>query len=81
MNEDNALVLIMSEYSRARRAHPPFNSLHEGYAVLLEEVDELWDEIKKNPSKRSALKLREEAVQVAAIALAILVECIPETVE
>ena len=34
----------------------PQNSPHEGYAVLLEEVDELWDEM-------------EEALQVVAMAI------------
>ncbi len=37
--------------------HKPFNSNHEGYAVLLEEVDELWDSI-KNGEKRIKKQLR-----------------------
>lgn len=31
--------------------HKPFNSYHEGYAIIKEELDELWDEI-KNGEKR-----------------------------
>lgn len=44
-----------------------FNSRHEGYAVLLEEVDELWDEVKKR--KPDVKNMRAEAVQVAAMAM------------
>lgn len=41
---------------------------HEGYAILLEEVDELWDEVKKkNPDKE---RMRKEAIQIGAMALA-----------
>lgn len=43
-------------------------SLHEGYAILKEEVDELWDEIKAN---RTGKSVRGEALQVAAVALRI----------
>lgn len=28
-----------------------FNSSHEGYAVILEELDELWEVVKLNPKK------------------------------
>jgi hypothetical protein len=45
----------------------PFNSVHEGYAVILEELDELWDESKERvPSKD---RLRTEARHVAAMAI------------
>ena len=55
------------ELQRAVSLHGPMNSAHEGYAVLLEELDELWDEIKlKEPSKS---RMRTEAIQVAAMAL------------
>jgi len=69
------------EVMRARDVHGPkeFNSIHEGYAVLLEEVDELWDEVKKNPTKayhdhfdakgKHKLEMRKEAIQVAAMAI------------
>jgi len=44
-----------------------FASNHEAYGVILEELDELWDEIKKkNPDKE---KMRTEATQTAAMLL------------
>ena len=46
MTVDEALNLIRAEYNRARAKHAPMNSAHEGYAVLKEEVDELWDDVK-----------------------------------
>ncbi|MEZ4661195.1 MAG: hypothetical protein R2911_26910 [Caldilineaceae bacterium] len=33
--------LVAEELRQARAANPPFHNLHEGYAVILEEVDEL----------------------------------------
>jgi hypothetical protein len=60
---------VMAELERAQQNFPPMHSEHEGFAILKEEVDELWDEIKKSPSKRDKAKLRAEAIQVAAMAL------------
>ena len=40
------IMEVHTELTRANSIHPQFNSPHEGYAVLLEEVDELWQEIK-----------------------------------
>ncbi len=61
------------EAIRAMTLHPkPFNSPHEGYGVIKEEFDELWIEImKKHPDP---VKLREEATQLAAMALRFLVD-------
>lgn len=56
---------VQNELHDANNKFPAFNSPHEGYAVLKEEVDELWEEIKKN-NLRNAEK---EAVQVAAMAI------------
>jgi hypothetical protein len=47
----------------------PFNSAHEGFAVLKEEVDELWDEVKAKQGACDVAKMRKEAVQVAAMAM------------
>ncbi len=60
------LEAVHAEYLRATSLHGSFSSTHEGWAVLREEVDELWDAVKKNDGKKA---LREEAIQVAAIAI------------
>lgn len=31
--------------------HDPMNSPHEGYAVILEELDELWEHVKKDAGR------------------------------
>lgn len=58
--------LIDDELHSANLKFPLFNSPHEGYAVLLEEVDELWYEIKSGGSND---RMKEEAIQVAAMAI------------
>jgi len=63
---------IQAEFESATKKFGKFNSTHEGYAVIKEEVDELWDAIKGNASKNF---LEEEAIQVAAMALHFLVDC------
>ena len=63
---------ILAELDRAQRCFPAFHSAHEGYGVLLEEVDELWDAIRAND--RGAHGMDKEAVQVAAMALRFLVD-------
>ena len=57
------------EFLKASELFGPFNSAHEGWAVLKEEVDELWDEVKKKQELRSIEKMRKEAIQVAAMAI------------
>ena len=56
------------ELRRARAKFPVFVSAHEGFAILKEEVDELWDEVKGHHPERMK-RMREEAVQVAAMAI------------
>lgn len=72
MKDTDALKAVHRELLEAILNYKPMNSLHEGYAVLLEEVEELWDEVKKKPSKRDIAKIRDEAKQVAAMALRIM---------
>jgi len=71
MNEKHAINEIIHEYNRATKKFGSFTSTHEGYAVILEELDELWDEIKNNSNKE---KLRGEAVQLAAMTFRFIVD-------
>jgi NTP pyrophosphatase (non-canonical NTP hydrolase) len=69
---ERVITEIDEELHRAKTKHTRnFSSTHEGYAVLAEEVDELWDEVKKNGSQD---RIREEAIQVAAMAIRIIQE-------
>lgn len=69
-----AMQDIRHEYRAATAKFGPFNSAHEGYAVLLEEVDELWDEVKAKQGSRDLIKMRKEAIQVAAMAMRFVVD-------
>jgi|GEM_PF-4283683 len=59
------LVRIELERARMKHGNAPFHSLHEGYAIILEEIDELWAEIKQQSPQIA--RLRMEAIQAAAM--------------
>lgn len=61
------LAEVERELRRAIRKHEPMNSPHEGWAVIREEVDELWDEVKADNGRE--LSAFEEAIQVAATSI------------
>ena len=44
---NNILKEIKKEFDFAISKFGAFNNAHEGYAVLLEEVDELWEMYQK----------------------------------
>ena len=69
------LVDIQKEAEIAIARHGSFLSPHEGWACIYEEVDELWEVIRKvkNRSDRPT-GLTLEAIQVAAMALKFLVD-------
>lgn len=66
-----AVHYAVQELINASYTYKKFNSTHEGWAILKEEVDEMWDEIKNNEKDLA----REEAIQVAAMALRYLMDC------
>jgi hypothetical protein len=61
---------LAAECECAMAKFASFNSAHEGYAVILEELDEAWTEIKRNNVELAI----EEMVQVGAMALRFVVE-------
>jgi NTP pyrophosphatase (non-canonical NTP hydrolase) len=72
----SALQDVHAEVDRAKGMfNAAFNGFHEGYAVMLEEVDEVWDEVKKKVHNKD--KLRKELIQVAAMAMRMVVELTP----
>lgn len=73
-----ALEQIEREVVAAKHNWPVFNSAHEGFAVLKEEVDELWDHVKTNQKKRDLEAMRKEAIQVAAMAVRFATEVCDE---
>ena len=67
-----AADLAITEVIRARAKHGPkdYHGQHHAYAILLEEVDEAWDEIKRDNPEAA----RKEMIQVAAVALRFIAE-------
>ena len=67
-----ALLDLQVELHKARTKHAPMHSAHEGYAVILEELDELWEEVRKREPDKA--KLRAEALQVAAMGMRFILD-------
>lgn len=62
----NVGKMVTNELFKAIAKHKGMNSPHEAYAVILEEVDEFWDEVRKQkPEKADMLK---ELLQISAMA-------------
>jgi hypothetical protein len=59
---------VYEELKKAMTFHQSMFDAHQGYAIILEELDEAWLEIKCNDKKRT----REEMIQVAAMAIRFL---------
>lgn len=65
--------LVEDELAGAMRQYPPMNSLHEGYAVILEEVEELWEEVRHKqipelgPDNRDVESLKSQRNQAAIV--------------
>jgi len=73
MDNLSAIELARKELYAAQCVHPlSMPTFHDGYAVILEELDELWTEIKKKHPDVEIIK--KEARQVAAMALRFLVD-------
>lgn len=58
--------LVAAELAKVRSKHKPLNSSHEGYAVLLEELDELWEEVRRRD--KNYTNMFNELVQIGAVA-------------
>lgn len=68
------LRLIQNEYIRARKIHAPMATAHHGIAIIEEEFIELRNEVFKRESLRDMEAMKEEAVQLGAMALRFLID-------
>ena len=76
MDMDPAFVDAYLELRSATKKFAPFNSAHEGFAVLKEEVDELWKAVCQRQGTASRVgDIRREATQVAAMAIRLIIDC------
>lgn len=67
--EEKFIEDVQREYDQATSIHGGFNSAHEGYAVILEELEELWNEVMQKRHLRDKVHMRKECVQIAAMAM------------
>lgn len=68
--------MVEQELENARQIYPPFNSLHEAYAVILEEVKEFEAEVFRKPDERRPEQLLRELAQVAAMCQRAVEDCL-----
>ena len=62
--EDKVISDFCKEINFGVNKYGDYRSRHEAYAVILEEVDELWDALKSKD--RDLVHIYNEAIQVAA---------------
>lgn len=88
MSNENPLYVneVLDEFNRAQKRFGSFASAHEGYAVILEELDELWLEIRTTKWDKIGIpdekydSIRKEAIQTAAMVLRFLHDIMPTPV-
>jgi hypothetical protein len=68
---------IADEVIRARSLWPPMHSLHEAYAVILEEFDEVKAETFKRQNQRDAAAVRKELIHTAAMCMRAILDLGP----
>lgn len=73
-DRQEAVEEMIEEFERACDKFPAFRSPHEGYAIIKEELDELWEEIRKQHDIRAIDTMRKEAKQIAAMAIRFMVD-------
>jgi hypothetical protein len=71
-NNYNKLMEIIDEevtyaFFYALENHPPYPSYHHGFAVIKEELDELWEEVRKKNWDKAAM--RKEVIHVVTTGL------------
>ena len=65
---------VALELEQARRKHTAsINSPHEGYAVILEELDEFWEQVKCQRPDPAELLI--ELIQISAMAARTAEDC------
>lgn len=75
-----ALVLVEHSLDKAIALHGPMRGFHEAYAVILEELDEVWEEVKRIKSSSDPVtpEMVKELTHVAAMAMRALVDLCPD---
>ena len=81
-NLSRVLRQVDEEVCEAIEAFPPMNTAHEGWAIIKEELDELWEDVRrKNDGSDQGrdVDMRKEAIQVAAMAVRFILDVCDES--
>ncbi len=70
-----AFTQLEGEISRALLKHKAMNSPHEGWAVIKEELDELWEHVRADTG--NGAEARAEALQIAAMGIRYAIDVAP----
>lgn len=69
---DAIISLLRSELCKAVAKHGPMASPHEGWAIIKEELDELWEHVKHDTGRSD--EAMKEALQIAAMGIRYVVD-------
>jgi len=73
--EQNALIRIGEEYLRAKEKFNKFNSAHEAYAVILEELNEFWHLVQNHDKEWAGPEnMKAEIQAVGAMAMRFIID-------
>jgi hypothetical protein len=73
-NIGKSIKTIITEYNHTIIKHAPFHSTYEGWALIKQKVDDLWEEIKKEESSDSREVMMKEAAQIGAMAMRFIID-------
>jgi hypothetical protein len=73
-NIGKTIKAIIAEYNHSIVTNAPFNSTYEGWALIKQKVDGLWEEIKKDDPNNSREAIMKEAAQIGAMAMRFMVD-------
>ena len=58
---------VVNQIRHCYSLHGDYESAHEAMAVLLEEIDELWDIVKQKPGLRDYKKMESEILDCIVV--------------
>lgn len=81
MNRNVVTALVNRSLDKAIALHGPMRGFHEAYAVILEELDEVWEEVKRITSSSDPVtpEMVKELTHVAAMAMRALHDLCPDS--
>ena len=75
LTESPFLGDLLTELATAQLSQAHLNSLHEAYAVILAEVEALWEDVRRTRDERCHDEVRKALLQIAAMAWRAALNC------